>query len=676
MLLLEQRREDRFLQDTVERVERNYNFSFNHFVTVANLFYRNNELKISEIMKNAYKSDEREKALLREKLLSRFNKFYNTNRDIGLKQFHFHLPNGDSFLRFHRKEKFGDNLFKHRHSIKVANTKYLYLSGFEEGKIFNGFRNVYPLFYNGEHIGSFEVSFCFDSLRYIMSNNQANTHFTMLLDRAVVDKKLFRSELKNYKSSDLSSQFMIEQSLTVIKRDDIAKIDNILKSKDISEDMRSFKKFAKIVSFDDKRYIVSFLPLINIQKQKVGYIISYTKETKELAFIDDYLLHYFFGLIIILALFCIVNMSLKYHLNIRKILDYQKDIVLITDGKSPKFANLAFFEFFKFKDLNDFQSQHDCICEFFEDDKNYLSTDMNGVYWIDYICQNPVMEHKAKILSRVFLLNLNKISGEYIISMTDITESEKEKILKDEILVQQSKMAQMGEMIGAIAHQWKQPLNSIALISQSISFELELEDIDIDSAVMDKINKNTEDIMQQVTFMDSTVNDFRKFLSPNREKKSFSIEKAINSIVNILKAQLKSRNIDVTIYKREEFDDSIFSYENEFKQVILNLLNNSKDAIEERFNRKERGNIDVKLSKDGESIYVKISDNGGGSEVVEKIFQSYFTTKGEKGTGIGLYISKNIVEKHLYGKLSAQNIDEGLEFTIELNSSLLRQDSH
>ncbi len=229
---------------------------------------------------------------------------------------------------------------------------------------------------------------------------------------------------------------------------------------------------------------------------------------------------------------------------------------------------------------------------------------------------------------------------------------ENEKHIK--ILEHQSKLASMGEMIGAIAHQWRQPLNAIAINIQNL--EDDYEDGLINKKFLkDFISKN----MNIIQFMSQTIDSFRNFYRTEKKKEKFSVEKTINTIKNIEEAQLKNHNIELEI-KGNDF--IINGNKGEFKQVILNIINNAKDAIEEK--NITNGKITIILEKNK----ITIKNNGGTipKEIIERIFEPYFTTKEVgKGTGMGLYMSKMIIENKMNGILKAINDKDGANFIIE-----------
>ncbi|MBF0317334.1 MAG: PAS domain S-box protein [Nitrospirae bacterium] len=238
---------------------------------------------------------------------------------------------------------------------------------------------------------------------------------------------------------------------------------------------------------------------------------------------------------------------------------------------------------------------------------------------------------------------------------------------QEQMLIQQSKMASMGEMIGLIAHQWKQPLNALSVSVQDLKDAYiygELNDEYLDNLVTSSMN--------QILFMSKTTDTFRDFFRPSREKVKFDVKTAVEDLISMFIGIFDKSNIDIEIKDSHVSRLLAEGYPNEFKQVILNLLSNSKDAIiHGRHNGANiQGHIEIAFNKDvcGYEVIVSIRDNGGGipEDVMDKIFDPYFTTKGTGGTGIGLYMSRTIIETNMAGRLTARNVDGGAEFIVTL----------
>jgi len=230
---------------------------------------------------------------------------------------------------------------------------------------------------------------------------------------------------------------------------------------------------------------------------------------------------------------------------------------------------------------------------------------------------------------------------------------------KDRLLLEQSKLAAMGEMIGAIAHQWRQPLNALAIRIQFI------ED-DFDDNIIDKtyIQEHSEESMKLVDFMSKTIDDFRNFFTIDKIKGDFTVREKIDETLNMLSGQLDNHNISVEV---NDYNFTVNGYSSEFQQVILNIINNAKDAMLE--NKREEGKIQIHLLESEGKGQIRIKDNAGGIplEVIKRIFEPYYTTKEQgKGTGLGLYMSKMIIEDNMKGLLRVENIEDGAMFIIEI----------
>lgn len=251
-----------------------------------------------------------------------------------------------------------------------------------------------------------------------------------------------------------------------------------------------------------------------------------------------------------------------------------------------------------------------------------------------------------------------------------IDEEVKASRQKDQIMYQQARLASIGEMIQNIAHQWRQPLNSLVLLIQSFKSKF-----DHNKLTQEFIKNQTQNALRIAHNMSETIENFRNFFHPNTEKTNFSIQKSIQDSIDILAPNLESKNITTHIQSPEEI--FAFGYENAFTQVILNLINNTSDAISS--SQIKQGIIQINIARQGNTATIIFQDNAGGIKVgeIDKIFEPYFTTKHKSvGTGVGLYMVKQIIEEQMGGKIIAQNtrwIDEvtyqeyyGAQFKITL----------
>lgn len=231
------------------------------------------------------------------------------------------------------------------------------------------------------------------------------------------------------------------------------------------------------------------------------------------------------------------------------------------------------------------------------------------------------------------------------------------------LLIQQSKMAAMGEMLESIAHQWRQPLNILGLNLFDAEQAFYLQKLD-----QAKFEKFIEISNHNIQYMSKTIDDFRNFFAPHKEKKAFFPSNCYKEIKEMFGVQFDKCDILLSLIEFEEL--KIIGFENEFKQALLNMMNNAKDSILERAKSEPfyKGEVVVEIFKEAHKGIIKVRDNGTGvkDEVIERVFEPYFTTKFQtQGTGIGLYMSKQIIEKNMGGKLSVQNHNNGAEFIME-----------
>jgi len=246
-------------------------------------------------------------------------------------------------------------------------------------------------------------------------------------------------------------------------------------------------------------------------------------------------------------------------------------------------------------------------------------------------------------------------------SLRDITERtllKIEKAKQEKILIQKSKMASMGEMIANIAHQWRQPLSQISGLF-----------LDIESAYTFKelnkkyLNERVDEANDLLEYMSKTIDDFRDFFNPNTKKEDFLIKDAVLNACSIIKSMLEVNNIKLIV--NLDNDHKIYGYKNEYSQAVMNIITNAKDILIER--NISNPIIKIYLEKN-EKITLCIEDNANGinEDIIERIFEPYFTTKFDYGTGIGLYMTQLIIEEKMNGTITVTNINEGAKFSITI----------
>ncbi|MGM0624122.1 MAG: cache domain-containing protein, partial [Campylobacterota bacterium] len=521
---------------------------------------------VSQLLFESYIDTEQVKKILQQKdresvrseLIAHLSSVYSKYQKYNLKQLHFHTPQNISLLRFHRLQKYGDDLSKIRPTVAYVNKHKKPTSGFEEGAIYNGYRFVYPLFDADKYLGSVEVSF---SVLYILEELVQNFDYKadLFMKKSITDAKLDADERDNYVQSvfeEFYNEKQIKQKLQLSHNHIALCAKDPQKLAQINDKMMENKIFSDY--FCDKKEVITFLPLQNPITQKfIGYIA-----------------------------------------------------VAKPDGYIENKANNTLFTF-------------------------VMLVLLAGV---------GLIFSYREMLSKRKMQELNESLE------TEVKKQVNELSQKDKLLQEQAKLAAMGEMISAIAHQWRQPLNALNINIQNLDDDYE-DGLINEQFVSEFIDKQTTTIR----FMSKTIDDFRDFFKTDKEKTVFNIQEVIVNVEHLVAAQLKNHNIEIVI-KGDDF--AVSGYKNEMQQVILNIISNSKDAMIEKTTG---GQIIVYL--DAANKKVKICDGGGGvnEEILGRIFEPYFTTKEQgKGTGIGLHMSRIIVVEHMGGNIKAYNSDRGL----------------
>jgi PAS domain S-box-containing protein len=268
----------------------------------------------------------------------------------------------------------------------------------------------------------------------------------------------------------------------------------------------------------------------------------------------------------------------------------------------------------------------------------------------------PLFDEKGEVIGILGVVN----------DITEQLKTQKQINLQDQLLIQQSKLASMGEMIANIAHQWRQPLSIISTSATGIKMQKEMGILDDISEI-----KSLEIINENAQYLSNTIDDFRDFFKKSKTKNSVNLNNLIDKTLKLILTRLKNKNITII---NNSTDIKFETYESEMIQVFMNIINNSVDAFENKTYNKY---LFLEAYESNDNIFIKIKDNAGGIEenIINRIFEPYFTTKDSKqGTGIGLYMCNEIIVKHLNGKIFATNESfeyegnkyKGSQFTIEL----------
>lgn len=310
-----------------------------------------------------------------------------------------------------------------------------------------------------------------------------------------------------------------------------------------------------------------------------------------------------------------------------------------------------------------FQGQEE-FCEAHKQTENKLfNNEKVDDYVLDYHINESV---KTIIISKdLYRGSENKVVGVVTIlhDITELVKIQNEKKQHESFLIQQSKLAEIGEMINAIAHQWNEPLVEMSAIVQDLELQYKIAHItDNDMKLFVK------DAMIQIQYMSKTLKNFRDFLKPSAQKSDFYIQDAFTEVLNIVERQLKYSYLDFSIHYAQE-KLVVYGYKNEFMQVLITILNNAKDAIikAKEDNSSHKGLIAVSVSSHNDTVEILIVDNGCGIAIKDKdfLFNPYYSTK-EKGNGLGLYMSKILIVDKMDGKIYFKESKDYTTLVIEL----------
>lgn len=364
-----------------------------------------------------------------------------------------------------------------------------------------------------------------------------------------------------------------------------------------------------------------------------------------------------------------VTELIKENIRQETIYNSLKAIVVITDGKKIKNINRTFFEEFGFDDLEHFLSKYNCICELFMQKEGYayLEAKMGTLGWNEYMQKHQDQLHEVLMIDkegreRIYEVkssgNFFRGQEEEVVVFNDITELKE----KNNLLLLQSKDAAIGEMISMIAHQWRQPLSILSTILARIKIQKKMNMLD-DASFYEAMEKSS----LQIAYMSETIEDFREFFKDSNTMQNVTLKELVENPKNLVDALLESKEISFEVIYALEEHTRINTVMSKISQVFLNLYKNAIDQITNK--EIEEGRIEVHVSMQGQKVIIEVCDNAGGIEegVENRLFEPYFSTKSKNGTGLGLYMSKKIVEELLGGTIMAYNKERGACFCITLS---------
>ena len=443
------------------------------------------------------------------------------------------------------------------------------------------------------------------------------------------------------------------------------------------------KKDESVVKLSrDSKIIFNYQELLRFDLFPILTIKDYTLINKNENFFDKYrvLINYVFilsPLLMILIFALVLNIYRRFELEKKLKARIHFDNVMLNAIESPIFwqdeneriidANIKFctlidikLKKLQHKKLKDFKKSKkvNIVMDFLEENKKQRGKDFIFRY------SDKDLDDKIYLIKQKKYFDKKTGSSGVVSIFTDITAERAiaiERKRNQQFILQQSKLAELGEIFSSIAHQWKAPLVEITTIAQELFYS---------SPTSSKNDTNEREsyvgeIFKQVKYMNDTMNEFQEFIKPSYSKHIFSVKEAIESMLEIMNHNIVFNYINITIEVDKNTNDEVLGFKNEFMQSFLNIINNARDVLLKNDFKKRNININIYNEKD--YVVIKVQDNAGGikDKDIKKIFEPYFSTK-VTGHGLGLYMAKVIIEDKMAGSIKVENINDGACFTIKI----------
>lgn len=607
-------------------------------------------------------------AALKKSIENRWAVLKQENKRLAIMQ--IHSKDGSSIIRLHEPTRYGDNLKDVRNIVKKIHETTEEQNGIEKGKYGLAYRMLYPVTDGGEYIGAVEFGV---SLEYIADALKK----TYGIPSGILIKESVLGENNSSKSGDFGEFRAIASH---ISKEELKAL-----AKETASDTAQ-------IELNGKGYFLQAFALVDASGENIGKIVVSQDLTDEYSYLKSMLI---VSMFLVLSCGAVATFALGRYLQnsvklvemarrdeneqakyLKTVLDSQQSIIVVTDGFELFDANMKFFEFLSdFSGLDEFKRAHRCVCELFIEEDGFLKRGGDNDRWVDMILAYPDERFKAKIadsfgnihIFEVFAAKTELKGGvKIVVTFDDVTLSEqakaalKEKAAQDEtIAIQSSKLAAIGEMSALIAHQWRQPLSALSIMVQDVKAAYDYDEMD-DAYVESFVKKSRE----QIEYMSKTIETFREFIKPDTKEGSFGVRDATLKSVELVESAFRKSGVTIEVQAPKEY--TIKGGANEFKQAVINLLKNGKDAILENY---KDGVIVVSIGDTEAGVKISVEDSGGGIADPSKLFCEYYTTKQKEGTGLGLFMTKKIIEK-LGGSIRGYNKEpHGAVFEIEFKNN-------
>ena len=575
--------------------------------------------------------------------------------------FHIVDKNGTSFYRSWI-EKRGDSLVNVRLDVKKMLENPQIMSTISVGKFDMTFKSMVPIYDKKEFIGIFEIITHFNS---IVKNLEKNDVGAVTL----VDKKYKKQLTKAFTKTFLDDYYIAnldvnEELLSYIQR----------------KGTQSFfhNKSDYIIDNDFGKLII-FYNINDVNGNPMATIVAFkdmkTMNVDDIEALKTNIVFYTVLTVLVLVIFgyflVVREYSRKLNKKVKKrteqlnseknyiqtILDTSPGMILVIKERELFKANKTFLDFVGYRSLSEFKDMHGSIGNFFVtlNDVPFPKDKLiEEQFWANYLSEykknDNIVELKFKDNTYFFTLNALALNNdnEILINMQNITELKE----KEQLLYEQSKMASLGEMIGNIAHQWRQPLSIISTAATGMMFKKNFATL-----TDEDFNNSCTSINTNAQYLSKTIDDFKNFIQGDSKLIQFDLQDEVNEFMNIVESTIKKHQIHMDIKLIE--NTKIIGYPNELTQCFINIFNNAKDALVEN-NELENRYIFISQEIKNNNVVIEFKDNANGidNSIINNIFEPYFTTKHKsQGTGLGLHMTYNLIVNAMKGSIIVKNVE-------------------
>jgi len=630
---------------------------------IKNLIDNKKEMTLTIALSLAQESNLKKALIEKDKKYLELKKFSSKlSLQTSFKNVWFHIMDKEG-ISFYRSwiDKKGDSLYNIRLDVQKMIQKPQIISSISVGIFDMTFKTMVPIFDKGEFIGIFEIITHFNSIIKHLSQNDLGAI-------ALVNKKYTPQLTKAFTKTFLDDYYIANVGANI-------SLLNYMKEKGVST---FFNNKSPYVLDKDLQKLITFYNIPDIHGYPMATIIVFkdiaTINIDDIEIIRNNIIFYSLLFVILIGIsgYYLVVQEYSKKLNekvidrtkqlhneksyIQNILDTNPSIILVMENTNLLRVNKSFLDFFQYKSLSSFKKENKSICDFFisiNEIEFPQDRILDGKLWSLSLTQHNTKNNVVKLQfkNEIFFFTINALnmrSNEILITMQNITELRN----KEQLLYQQSKMASLGEMIGNIAHQWRQPLSMISTGATGMLAKKEfsiLTDDDFEK-ICKSINTNAQ-------YLSQTIDDFKNFIQGDSVPVQFNLKNTLHEFLNIVDSSIKKHEIQISTNIQE--DIQLYSFPNELIQCFINIFNNSKDALAESKNTKNRY-LFISLTRDNKNAVLQFKDNAKGipENIINNIFEPYFTTKHKsQGTGLGLHMTYNLIVNAMNGDIKVSNIE-------------------